>query len=379
MKALFYLLLSALYLSLVSCDNLFDNLIQAPSRVLLVYMGGDNNLSGENVRKIEALRLACRRPGERVLIYSDERGRPPRLLEITPAGNGEGVVRQVRAYAESNSASAMVLAEVLETVRCDYPASSYGMIVFSHASGWLPEGRLLNPTFGKQRSVIIDGLHEMELVDFAAAIPDGMFNFIVFETCFMGGVETMYELRHKAAYIVASSTEMLSPGLLPVYGDIFPLLFQPEADLQGVAQRYFAYYNAREGDDRSATIAVVRTDGLDELAEAAATALTETMTGDVGDIQHFDRYAYRLFFDFGDAYARVLDKEAFGRLQRQLDHCILYKAATPSFIPGQGGFTITHFSGLSTYIEQPEFPSLNEQYRRLAWYQRMDARPEYRL
>lgn len=368
MRALLCFLVCVL---LVSCDKTDEQPAKSVvARTLLVYLGGDNNLSDENRHKVEALREAWNQPAGRLLVYSDERSRQPCLLELSINGEGKSMVDTVGVYEENNSADPQVLAGVLETMRRDYAAPSYGLIVFSHASGWLPEGTLLNPWKQpvQRKSIIIDGQREMDLKDFTAVIPDGLFDFIIFETCFMAGIEVVYELRRKADYIVASAAEMLSPGLTPLYGDIIPMLMESKPNLKGMAQRYFEYYDAQTGDSRSATISVVSTDGLEALASAAGTTLDPLMTGEVKTIQHFDRYIYRLFFDFGDAYSRVLGKEAFDALQEQLERCIVYKAATPSFIPGQRGFDIKLFSGLTVYIEQDGFPLLNEQYRELAWY-----------
>lgn len=55
---------------------------------------------------------------------------------------------------------------------------------------------------GITRSVIKDNHYEMSLQDFASAIPDGQFNFILFEGCFMAGLEVAYELKDKTQYIV---------------------------------------------------------------------------------------------------------------------------------------------------------------------------------
>lgn len=371
-----YLVIGTFLSLLVSCDKTDEAPAKvAVARTLLAYLGGDNNLSDENRQKIEALRKAWSQPNGRLLVYSDERNRQPYLLEISLGGEGKSVIDTVEVFTENNSADPQVLAGVLETMRRNYPAPSYGLIVFSHASGWLPEGTLLNPW--KQplqlQSVVMDGKREMNVIDFAAVIPDKMFDFIIFEACFMAGVEVAYELREKTEYLLVSSAEMLSPGLTPLYKDILPELMKPAANLQAAAEKYFEYYNKRTGDYRSATVSVIRTAGLEALATAAGTALDETLAGDMNSIQHFDRYTYRLFFDFEEAYSRVLNKEAFDLLREQLTQCVTYKAATPHFLLHERGFDIRCHSGFTVYIAQAPFPFLNEQYKRLAWVQRINS------
>ena len=168
-----------------------------PTRTIIVYLGGDNNLSEETGRKIEALRQGWTYTGNKCLIYQDSRD-GARLLRLrggcrtTPTP----YVETVREYGAENSASAETFARVLREVAAEYPADSYGLIFFSHASGWLPAGALQNPA-PRSRSVGVDdgdaGRAEMDIAEFAAAIPGGMFDFIVFETCLTAGVEDVYK------------------------------------------------------------------------------------------------------------------------------------------------------------------------------------------
>lgn len=94
-----------------------------------------------------------------------------------------------------------------------YPARQYGLILFSHSSGWMPQNTLTEPR-KSSRSILNDNGDEMEMIDFAKSIPPKMFEFIIFESCFMSGIEVAYELRNKTNYIVASSTEIIFPDLL---------------------------------------------------------------------------------------------------------------------------------------------------------------------
>ncbi len=174
----------------------------AVMRTMLLYMGGDNNLSGEVTAKIEQIKAAPLSKDCRVVIYTDVTGENPQLLELVTE-KGTITTKVLREYKESNSASADVFGEVLKEVRALYPASTYGLVLFSHASGWLPEGTYYNL---RTHSVVIDGTSGMEIPAFAAAISDGMLDYIVFEACYMASVEVAYELKDKARYIIASKS-----------------------------------------------------------------------------------------------------------------------------------------------------------------------------
>lgn len=90
-----------------------------------------------------------------------------------------------------------------------YPQVKFNLLIFGHASGCLPDNSLV-----ASRSVIVDGNNNMELKNFANAIPAKTFEYIVFETCFMAGIDVAYEFRDKADYIVASSARLSRRGLL---------------------------------------------------------------------------------------------------------------------------------------------------------------------
>src|SRR5690606_39237498 len=130
--------------------------------------------------KIEALRKGYNKDIGRLLIYQDARGQTPRLIEIVSDAGGIGTVRHLRRYEVENSASPAVFSRGLEDIQNDAPASSYGLLLLSHASGWLPEGMLLRP-----RAIAQDRGDYLELRDFAAVIPDDFFDFMIFEACFM--------------------------------------------------------------------------------------------------------------------------------------------------------------------------------------------------
>ncbi len=352
-----------------------------PARTLLVYMGGDNNLASEAAAKVEALRQGWRpAEGQHLLVYLDKTGSTPELFEIVRSG-GVNITRTIRTYSSENSASPVVLSRVIDEVRTLYPASSYGLVVFSHASGWLPQGALINPygvtvvaPSADTKSVLVDGIREMELADFAAAIPDRVFDYIVFEACFMAGIEVAYELRNKCNYILASSAEIVAPGFTDVYaGSAAQLAY---SDVTLFANRVFAHVAGYAENDyrRSGTFSVIRTAALEPLAAFLheRRSLISSAYVDPLTVQRFDRNVYRLFFDFGDYYSRTLTTEADrAELSRLIGEAVPWCAATPSFMPDYSGFRIDRHSGLTLYIPQPQFPGLNSRYERLAWRQRL--------
>lgn len=334
------------------------------SRTVMVYMGGNNNLQQETFEKIAALKEGYKADMGRLLIYQAVRNNAPRLLEIVTDASGKAMEKVWKTYEMQDAANAAVFAQVLAEVKRIAPAKSYGLILFSHASGWLPEGMLLRP-----RTLLQDGQNELELREFAAALPDRSFDFMIFEACFMTGIEVLYELKDKTNYIMASSAEILSPGFTPIYPQLLPYLYTKEADLKGFSEHVFAYYNSLSGNYQSATISLIDVSSLTELAAWVRTNATGNLqSNDLGLIQHFDRYVnYRLFFDFEDYYQKLAPAHSYPQLSAVLDKMIVFKATTPQFLPSQNGFTIRKHSGLTTYIKQAKFPLLNIEHEKLKW------------
>lgn len=391
-------ILTALALALLSsCLKETADPMPEPTRVLLVYVGTDNNLSGYEQVKLQGLRDGWTgRTTDHIIAYIDDRSGDARLIEISNLPPGQQP-RRIASYSTENSADAATLSRVIGDVHTSFPADSYGLLVFSHASGWLPQGvynafasgkipdtvsRHCNEPETKQsgndnnstRSIIIDGTNEMELTDFAAAIPDGMFDYIVFEACFMAGIEVAWELRNKAPYIFASGAEIVDPGFAPTYSTATGKILGQ--DLAGFGRGVFTHTltYAESNPQRSAAYSVIRTAGLDALAAFVHNNCDFTRKVDITAIQRFDRLAAAtLFFDFGDYYGRLLDNNTQqAEFARLLDGCIPWKAATETFMTqsaSYNGFSINRHSGLTTYIPQPSFPGLNAFYHKLGWAQ----------
>lgn len=362
-----------------------------PSRTVLFYIAGDNNL-GEVGRIAELLRQGWTYTGNRCLIYYDAPNSAPKLLSLRGGCSvmPTPYIETVAEYPEENSASAEVLSRVIHDVVSKYPADSYGLIFTSHSSGWLPEGMLANAqrsnrSIGSDRNpgTMADSTTEMELADFASAIPDHQFDFIIFESCLMAGVEVAYELRNKTDYLLASSAEMLSPGYLAVYPDgskyLFDTHYGTQTTLRMFALSYMEYINQQSGLHRSATQSIIHTKRLDEMAATAREVFggmaPSTRGCDVTNIQHFDRPgsygdtpASPRYFDFGEYMEQRATPAQYAAMSALLNEIVVWKAETAEFMLSDNGFTIRRHCGLTTYIEQPKFPSLNTAYSQTSWY-----------
>lgn len=363
-----FFVLIILSFSLVSClEETPDEQTQLADRTVLFYLAGDNSLAEESNDKLAALTEAWNVEGENnhLLVYHDGgESAAPRLLEIVHGEQGGGgQVRVLEEYEQENSASVEVFVRVLNSMVNLFPGSDYGLVVFSHGSGWLPEG-----TYANSRSVVMDGIKELDVKEFAKSIPNGRFRFVLFESCLMASVEVAYELMGKTDYILASSAEVLSPGFTPLYGQMLPLLFNKTPLLEKCAKLYFDYYSTQQGSNRSATVSLIKTSELAPLKKLIASAETHVEHWEWverKDIQAFDRKEIHLFYDLAGYIANVGTEKEAAAVDSVLKKAVVYKEATKTFLGGregtERGFDILTHCGLTIYIPVAKYEYMNNQ------------------
>lgn len=369
-KITYTLVFAILSFTQMACNEDNDQ-SQTITKVLLVYLASDNSLADEGQAKLEAIASGMdNNPSHRILVYLDTRGATPRLMEIREKNR----IETIEEYKAENSADPAVFRRVILKAKERYSNASFNLLVFSHASGWLPQGTLLAPKSSADvKSIITDGTSEMDIIDFASAIPDNAFECITFEACFMAGIEVVYQLKNKTNYILASSAEILSPGFTALYKDIIPLQFEGITGLITFAGKAFAYWDNQTGNIRSATFSIIDTQYLNILANYIRANCDLTHQGNIADYQHFDRYSYRLFFDFKEYYSQMLPENKQEVLSFLIESTVLWKASTPSFLINNYGFDIHSHSGMTVYIAQEHFPLLNTAYKKLEWYNAIGA------
>ena len=359
-----------------------------PKRNILFYIGGDSNLSNEAYEKINKIRSGWQPGKGEMIIYVDHKEDGACLLRISDVKGSNNYFRfdTIQYYGKENSADHAVVSRVINKMKQDYPADSYGMIFFSHASGWLPEGMLAQP-----RSLVIDDggsvRHEMEYYDFAAAIPDKQFDFIILEACLMADVISMYELRNKTKYVLASSAEIVSPGFTYIYEKEIMGLYDTKnhvsSVLTGFAQAYYDSITTRykvNDDNCSTTMSIIKMDEMESLASVTKTTLQGISIDEtsltISDIQTFDR-PYGLisgaqkksrYFDLADVLENLVPETRYNSFIDRMEKTVIWKASTERFLLGDNGFYIKRHCGLSTYIEQDAYPFLNSVYRNSSWY-----------
>lgn len=352
-------------------------------RLVIGYFAGDNNLASEVKSKISALAEgfgAVDVERNRLVVFADYRDGMPELIEITEAGP-----ITLETYPSINSADPESMNSMIVKIAEMYPAESYGLVCFSHASGWLPKGALSDPIGYAEdtgpsispSSVLQDGADEMDIADFASSIrlPGGAkYDFVILEACYMAGIEVAYELKDAADLLVASASEILSPGFEDSYEKHLNMLFQENADVVGFAKTYFDYWNSMSEALQSATVSVIDLRNVGRLASEVAYVIDNGayLISDPSEIQHFNRGHYHIFFDLTEYLEAVVGHgglDIMDKYRAVLKETVIYTDATRSFMTGYPySFNIRTNCGVTTYIMQPGLAMLNKDYERTTYY-----------
>ncbi len=394
-------------------------------KVLLLYSAGNNSLRNYLLDDIKDLKEGWlpgnRRSDDVLLVYTHTPVRTgnystpsaPHLIRLYKDSYGKVMADTLITYTEGTiSSSAMQFTDVLNDMKDIFPARSYGMIFSSHATGYLPAGYYLRPNsyvfpeaaaMNRSRKALpapvpyIEPEHdpsrpmvksigqdvmtesgnqvsyEMDLKDFASAIPFRL-DYILFDACLMGGVEVAYELREKCDRVGFSQAEVLAEGL--DYKTLTKHLLQArESDPQAVCEDYFEQYAKQSGLYRSATISMIDTKGLDELATTCKSLFNKyriSINGLSGtDVQNFGGDKI-YFFDMTDVIKKAgANTEELEALQAAMDNVVAYRNTTGQYYSATDGQThaISEFSGLTMYIPGCGNAELRKYYRTLGWNQ----------
>lgn len=385
-------------------------------RTFLVYSAGFNSLSkalSDDIDDIVSGYLPWNGSGsDVVLVYSKSTennvsdyavATPSYMVRLSSDMYGNPVRDTLMTWPSTFVASsASTVRIVLDYVRQNYPSSSYGMLFTSHASGWLPSGYYTTnkitsssqpsslhetpvsltpvsyadlpqePGFPAVKSIGVDNIdahsaYEMEIEDFARAIPFHL-DYMIFDACLMGGVETAYALKDRCSKIIFSPTEVLSDGLVVYTELISRLLGSTAPDLAGVCDDAYAYYSSKEDMEQSLTISMVDCTHIDEVATAVKD-LSEKYSGLLASVkpssvQRYYRFGKHWFYDLEDIFVKSGVIEAdLAPLRDAMSSCVVYKAATERFL----SIDITDYSGLSMYLPCDGNADLDGFYKTLSW------------
>ena len=211
------------------------------------------------------------------------------------------------------------------------------------------------------------------LGDFAYALPDGYFDFIWFDCCYMSSVEVIYELRNKADYFVAYPTEVNAEGA--PYQIVAPFIARPNPDLIGASEEMSKYYLSGK---KTFTIAVIDPKVIEEVAHYSSMVANEQPASS-HELLIYSR-AGLYFYDFAQFIkSKAASSESDWNAEafdKAMDKLILYKNCSSQLFTGMP-LDKSNYSGISSaYIVNSDMVDVSSDadmhfYQTLDWYKRV--------
>ncbi|MBR1447192.1 MAG: hypothetical protein IJ588_00380 [Prevotella sp.] len=375
MKRLFFLI--GLMAALISCSD--DNEDPArPGRAVLVYMAANNNL-GDGGYATSDLREMMEgsktlAPENRLYVFYSHRN----SACIYQVEKGDTIRRETfeEGVLSSNSntlrrALAWMMSEAED-------ADDYGLVLWGHSTGWEVKGSGASSrrrAYDQERS---NGTYYyMDIPDMAEAL-SGLprLRFIFADCCVFQCVETAYELRDAADYIIGSPAEIPNAGA--PYNTVVPAFFsRSETFYKGIADNYYANYVGR------LPLSVIQTDELEQLAAATSAAMGTFVTA--GEYQQTSGLMYyfdKNMVDMNDYIRTNATDEVYRTWRAQFDKVVVYKQFAATWMTDALGrhvnfsdFTATEekYGGMSMFVyQQPSttfLKSLNDNISQMGWYE----------
>jgi len=381
MKTIFFTIVVGFWLLFTfSCEKPEE--VKLANRTVIVYMIADNNLDYFAEKDLNEMEEGWSDDFDgNLIVYVDRAAGAipshPVIFQIQHDTTPQIKSHIVSVFPEQNSCNKDVFSNTLSEIKEMYPALSYGLVLWSHGSGWLPAGYDLpqqkksvekNSELPVFKSFGRDMEDELNVTDLAQSIPF-KFDFIIFDACFMGGVEVAYELKDYADYLLFSPTEILSYGY--PYQDVTSLLFETEVNLQQVANVFFDFYNKLTDYQKSASVSLIRTAHLEELKQVCNTIIASTEKEDLKleNIQQLEIEKLNIFYDLDSYIQQITDVKNYKNYRDIMEKVVLYKRHT-EYIYNQ--LELKDFSGLSIFIPNPKYETLNDFYQNLKWNAKTD-------
>lgn len=252
-----------------------------------------------------------------------------------------------------------VMKKVFTDMQKIAPSDSYGLILGSHASGWMKGNSVQSKAFGDD-----DG-YNIDIPDLANVLKKSFsekLDFVLFDACMMGTAEVGYELKEATSHCIASVMET------PVYGfpydQILPYLYTENIDYSAVCHEFMSF---NKTNNLWGTCAVMDCSQMENLASAVKEKLSEwedaLSSVSMQNVQQYGVNSYKYFsYDVLDFFRELGRKsgivkttdlnEAIASVQSALNQAVIAKDCLSGVDYDFDGLVIdgTRFCGIGMYI-----------------------------
>ena len=387
-------------------------------RTVVVYMSGENNLSGYLQDDINEIIYGRQQApaNDNLVLFVDRASstEKPYIVKVTADGKQEKLYEYSEDFLASDPER---MAEVLKRAINLCPATEdYGLVLWGHASGWIIEkdsvahNNALAPSLSNgnahapRRAYGIDsGNNTATLKGTWLNIPSlrqalkqvGItWKFIFFDCCNMVNVETAYELRDATPYFIGSPAEI--PGQGAPYRTLVKDFFKynDKEMYTSICDDYYAQIDDIGGHT---PMAVVKTNQLQALVQATRPLMTQVnkylkaSDSTQGMIYY---YAYdrskemeKTLYDMNDVIRTAIGADApeYKHWKEVFDQTVIYSKLSAKWYNKcivlsdfSDGTTFKHgnesFGGMSMFFPLEKYNNsgmshdYNESIKKLAWY-----------
>lgn len=278
-----------------------------------------------------------------------------------------------------------VMEEVFKDMQTAAPSDSYGVILGSHAGGWMQGNSVKTKAFGD------DNGYNIDIPDLAEVLKNSFtkkLDFVLFDACMMGTAEVCYELKDVTSHCVASVQETYVDGF--PYDQVLPYLYADSIDYSAVCHEFISYNKTKGVWGTCAAVDCTQMENLAEAVKAQLLKWEEALPSVTLDNLHVQQYgvgSYRYFsYDVLDFFRELGRKSGvadtdlnteIASVQTALNQAVIAKECIPNPPSVYSDFKVddTRFCGIGMYIPEAYNPyvtsktSWNTYYESsIAWY-----------
>lgn len=184
-------------------STLPSNRKSIPKWTILHYLAGDNNLDIYVNKDLDEIERGINPDSINIIAQHDRPNKGGKRYFIEKDGDPFKTKSPViKELGNVNMASPEVLTSFIEEAINQYPAEHYALIIHDHGSNW--EGCITDTTNGPNYISLPQLKNALDLAYSKCNIKK--LDLIGFSACNMAGIETAYELKDSADYIVGSES-----------------------------------------------------------------------------------------------------------------------------------------------------------------------------
>ena len=188
-----YYIYSVLFALLLGSCSKEDIEIKGPAkRTVLAYMIASTNLGSDiraNIRQMITVASNKALNGGNLVVYYSESKSRSYLFQIKEDKKGNIVTDTVRFYENQSAILPETMYKVIKETTELFPAESYGLVLSSHGTSWLPGNFSSLRSFGEENG------QYMEITEMNEALEGFHFDFMLFDACYMSGIECAYRFQ----------------------------------------------------------------------------------------------------------------------------------------------------------------------------------------